>query len=576
MDRLSRRQFIVGGSCIGAGLTLSRGSRAAPDITPSDGLPSELLPGVNQRRAAILAAMAKHAVPAAAVALIHRGKVAWTEGFGVTDRVSGNAVDTRTLFSIQSTSKNFTATAIMLAVQKRILDLDRPITAYLPEFKVQSRFEEAPQREMTLRLLLSHRAGFTHEAPIGNNNYPAFPSFEAHIRSISDTWLRYPVGERYSYSNLGFDLAGYILQKASGVPFDEFVRATVFDPLGMADSTFSSKVYTTRENRAVGHKPGYDTVPLVTPLIPSGGVYTSAKDMATYALFHLNKGMVSGTQILDTKLWEEMHTLQFDGHYCLGVTRDKVKYGETLLSVLNHNGGGFGFGSIFTFYPEADLAWVALFNNGDAPYDEFGEALPQDLLQRQYGEPASVLAAKGLYAVDIPRKVLESYVGGYVARGDRFVDFNFKDGRFAMQDGGRFYEVTFISPENAFITGALNAHFLRFDPAQRGETARVEWSDGPSDLDYNDGPHDVAGPNKKEWVKYLGDYQVMRWGKPSGKMTVHTKNGYLYIDNLRLVVELRRGLFFAANGEALDFRDKLPTFGNIPTEKVQGGNPVIA
>ncbi len=107
-----------------------------------------------------------------------------------------------------------TAAAIMLAVQRGLLDLDKPIAAYLPDFTVNSRFEAKPQAKMTLRHLLSHRAGFTHEAPIGNNDDLSFPSFEAHVRSISDTWLRFPVGDRFRYSNLGVDLAGFILQTA--------------------------------------------------------------------------------------------------------------------------------------------------------------------------------------------------------------------------------------------------------------------------------------------------------------------------------------------------------------------------
>lgn len=105
-------------------------------------------------------------VPAASVCLLYQGKAVWVEGFGVTDLKSKRRVGAGTIFSIQSTSKNFTATAIMLAVQRGLLDLDKPITAYVPDFTVHRRFESAPQEKMTLRLLLSHRAGFTHEAPV--------------------------------------------------------------------------------------------------------------------------------------------------------------------------------------------------------------------------------------------------------------------------------------------------------------------------------------------------------------------------------------------------------------------------
>ncbi len=99
-----------------------------------------------------------------------------------------------TVFSVQSISKNFTAAAVLLAVQEGLLDLDTPITTYLPDFTVHGIFEDHPERKITLRMLLSHTAGFTHETPIGNNFDLGSVSFEDHIKSISDTWLRFPVG----------------------------------------------------------------------------------------------------------------------------------------------------------------------------------------------------------------------------------------------------------------------------------------------------------------------------------------------------------------------------------------------
>jgi len=566
MNRFSLRHFIVGATYAGAASTFPRASRADEYVRLSNDLPADLLGGIDKQRDHIVAAMAKSNVPGAAVALVYEGQIVWTEGFGVTDCASGGRVGTDTIFSIQSISKNLTATVVMLAVQKGILDLDKPITAYLPGFTVHSRFEDAPQRKMTLQLLLGHRAGFTHEAPVGNNYYPESPGFEAHVRSISNTWLRYPVGERYSYSNLGFDLAGYCLQQASGVPFEDFVKTALLDPLGMANTTFSGKAYTISKDRAVGSQPGYEAVPLITPLIPSGGAYTSAKDMGTYALFHLNKGMSAGTRVLDERLWQEMHTLQPGAHYCLGITRTQVKFGERQFDWFNHNGGGFGFGSIFSFYPEAKLAWVALFNNAQAPYDEFGDSFSQDILKRIYGPAKSTLPANTLKAVELPRAVPESYIGNYIARGDRFIHFKFHDGAFGMQDGD-FYKVTFLSSVDGFITGALNAHMLRFDAAQKRETARIEWPDGPSDLDYNDGPHDIAGANERHWKEYLGEYQIMRWGKPSQKLTVQIRNGHLYLDARRLIVETQKGLFFSADGEALDFRHSEATWQNIPMQR---------
>ena len=147
--------------------------------------PAELQSLISRERDNILAAMAQDDVPGAAVRLLYQGKPAWVEGLGITDSDSRRRVGAGRGFSIQSTSKNFTATAIMMAVQRGAWTSTSRLRPTCRNFTVQSRFESRPQERMTLRLLLSHRAGFTHEAPIGNNYDPAFPDFETHIRSIS-------------------------------------------------------------------------------------------------------------------------------------------------------------------------------------------------------------------------------------------------------------------------------------------------------------------------------------------------------------------------------------------------------
>ena len=154
-------------------------------------------------------------------------------------------------------SKVFTATAVMQAVQSGRLDLDVPITTYLPGFTVHSAFEAHPEQRITLRMLLSHTAGFTHEAPLGNNYEPEPGDFDAHVRSISDTWLRFPVGTGYAYSNLGIDLAGYILEQVSDKPFPVVMRDSLLAPLGMDHSTFDRAQVHATADRAVGHSAGW-------------------------------------------------------------------------------------------------------------------------------------------------------------------------------------------------------------------------------------------------------------------------------------------------------------------------------
>jgi CubicO group peptidase (beta-lactamase class C family) len=570
MSFSSRRSFLRGAVWTAAASFCAVGKRAgAREGASRADVPPELQSLVAPERSNIVEGMAREDIPGAAICLIHEGKT-WIEGFGVTDKASNRRVSSDTIFSIQSTSKNFTATAIMLAVQRGLLDLDQPITTYLSGFTVQSRFEREPQQKMTLRHLLSHRAGFTHEAPVGNNYEPAFPDFEAHVRSISQTWLRYPVGERYRYSNLGVDLAGYILQVRSGMPFAEWLRTMLFEPLGMNDSTAAIDVYVRRQNRAVGHEKGYTTVPLKTPLIPSGGVYTSARDMAAYCQFHLNRGKVDTQVILREELWNDMHGFSFGGDYSLGVIRTELRYGDTAIRLLSHRGGGFGFGSVFDYCPQANLAWVALFNRpGSAAY-RFGEGLVQAALTRRYGARKPRLPRGDLAPVEPTPEQLQQFVGNYIGRNIA-ADIKLQGKTLGMQVGSTFKPMQFISPSEAFIAG-MDAETVtyRYCAAGHLEPAHFECSIGEDSLDYNDGGQDVAGPDKPGWVPFLGQYRIYQWGRASESVTIRRENGYLYVDRIRLILELEPGLFFACDGEAVDFRYGDPTWRNIRLRRVTG------
>ena len=222
----------LGASCwhrltlTGAACVLLAGASAGPAIDPA----SAASPAADGAASVIAAyrdripqLMAGQGIPGLAVALVDRDGVLWTQGFGHLDDASP-PVTVDTMFSVQSMSKNFTAVAVMQAAGAGLLDLDEPITTYLPNFTVHSVFEDHPERKITLRMLLAHTAGFTNEAPIGNDYERDPGTFEEHIRSISDTWLRFPVGSGQAYSNLGIDLAGAILARVSGAPFAAVMR----------------------------------------------------------------------------------------------------------------------------------------------------------------------------------------------------------------------------------------------------------------------------------------------------------------------------------------------------------------
>jgi CubicO group peptidase (beta-lactamase class C family) len=552
MSHTTRRSFLMGAAlALGGGLPVT----AAQPPIPIDAM-------IERERRRIRATMQSDDIAGVAVCLLHQGKAVWTEGFGVTDKDSNRPIGAGTIFSIQSTSKNVTAMAILRAVQHGLLELDEPIDTYLPDFAVQSRFESAPQKKMTLRLLLSHRAGFTHEAPVGNNYDPAYTDFESHVRSIARTWLRHPVGERYRYSNLGVDLAGYILQTVGKAPFADLVKTLIFDPLGMADSTAATEVYAGRENRALGHDRGHAAVPLKTPLIASGGVYTSARDMAAYLACHLDRGRNGGKVILEERLWREMHSFSLGGDYGLGVIREDRRYGNAPIRMFGHKGGGFGFGCVCNYCPQAQLAWIALFNRpADAAY-RFGEQLQNEILEGLHGRRRALLPAADLPPIELQSSQIELLLGTYAGR-DSLSEMKLDNGILGLATGTAFLPVKFTSPDDMVLSGPLDeASTYRHFQASAGQPAHFECSISEKGLDYNDGPRDAVGPDKADWEPFVGSYQILQWGRRAQLLSVHRKNGHLYLGAIRLIVEGEPGLFFTCDGEAVDFRTE-PTWRNI-------------
>jgi CubicO group peptidase (beta-lactamase class C family) len=521
-----------------------------------------------QARRGVEAIQKGRGVKGVAAALLVDGAPIWMETFGDTGGPTSRPIGLDTIFSVQSTSKHMAATAVMMAVKRGLVDLDRPLTDYLPDFTVNSRHEMEPQRRMTLRLLLSHRAGFTHDAPVGSNYVvEARPDFRAHIDSIQRTWLRFPVGERYAYSNLGIDLAGHVLQRVTGLSYPEILRRWIFEPLGMESTTADGDVYEARRNRAIGHVAGFDEIPVRLPFVPAGGVYSSVSDMAKYAQFHLRRGASERGQLLDRSLWAEMHDFRYGANYALGVGRRRpLRLERGTFALLTHNGGGFGFGCTFLYCPTEGVAWIALYNAA-MDDDPFNEIMPQPVLEARHGRPLPP-PQNPRPVVRLSRERLHARAGLYMNRDSRCIasvedeslTLEFKDRRGANR-------LAFLSTDEAWVVdGLLRGDTVKFYPAVGLRAASFAFTSGDR-WDFIDGPSVEPGPVGSEYDDRLGRYAIEIWGKPVAQVTLSKRNGWLYYEDIRLAPFLR-GLFFSGAGEALDLRGAIPTARNIPLHRI--------
>jgi CubicO group peptidase (beta-lactamase class C family) len=307
--------------------------------------------------------MSRHGIPGMAVGTCTTDGTFSAQVYGVTRR-GGHAITARTIWSLQSQTKTYTATLVLMAAQLGLVDLDVPVTTYLPAFTVRSTFEQRPEQKMTLRHLLSHTAGFTHNAPIGSNFRVGRESFSAHCASISQTWLRFPVGTQYAYSNLGIDLAAHILEDVTGEAYPRLVARQLLQPLGLDRTSADARVIARDNNRALGHDSRLRRLPVRVPMTSSGGMWGSVEDSMRFALWHLR----GDDDLLRSDLREQLARspvppADADNGYGLGMSVAR-RHGHTFHG---HSGGGFGFLSDTYWMPERGVGVVVLTNSVDHP-----------------------------------------------------------------------------------------------------------------------------------------------------------------------------------------------------------------
>jgi CubicO group peptidase (beta-lactamase class C family) len=513
--------------------------------------------------------LSEASIPGAAIVVVDDRRIVWEKAYGHVDGEDSRPVDSTTVFSIQSMTKSFTALAVLMAVQDGLVDLDSPIKEYLPAFTVNSIHDEHPEETITLRHLLTHRAGFTHEAPFGSN-IDDRNDFTKHIESISTTWLRYPVGYRLSYSNMGVDLAGYILQVRSGMPFELYVKKKVLEPIGMTGSSLDMVAIEENDNRAIGHSNDRDTLPLRIPMIPSGGLYSNIRDMAKYLQFHINKGVVDGHRLLRADLIAEMHGIQFAhpgqrSGYGLCLIREPVSDSYNIY----HSGGGYGFLSDMVMYPEKTLGVVLLTNSGDHDISSWRLRSPIDeLIVTRYGAtPVDNAGIEQMTKLETDNPRVQAIIGHYGGKGGLVIEHESKvlGLRFSSDD---FYELTFYDDAGELVGMFGKFSEIRFLPSfngRPGSLLKIHRSLGGYATfnihDFNDAPTDPLGPDKPHWSEYVGDYEPLGHSEPEDSVRVSVRNGYLYVSEDKCT-EHEPGLFFTYDGEAFDLRSDPPTMAN--------------
>ena len=250
-------------------------------------------------------------IPGAVVVVVKDGKILTARGFGYADVAKRNPVDPyNTLFRTGSVSKLVTWTAVMQLVEQKKLDLDQDVNKYL-DFKIPAR-AGAP---VTLRNIMTHTAGFEE----AGKNIIAFdraqvPAYGALLKAWVPERI-YDAGTTPAYSNYATALAGYIVERVSGLPFDDYVEQQIFAPLKMRSASMRQPLppklavhMATGYAKQGKESPGFE---IVGPA-PAGSMSASGEDMARFMIAHLQHGELDGKRILSAETADIMHASPLD------------------------------------------------------------------------------------------------------------------------------------------------------------------------------------------------------------------------------------------------------------------------
>ena len=336
---------------------------------------------------AIIQAMKTANVPGAAMLIIRDGQVCATKEYGLADPITARPVTSDTLFTIASISKTVTATALMTLYEQGKFDLDDNINKYLP-FTVYN--PNIPDPPITFRMLLSHTSSIQDsdvltehytlkqtpvlpDSPISLRDYlKDYLSVDGKLYNAKDNFLEDVPGTTYKYSNTGFGLVGFLTECISGIPFDEYCKKAVFEPLGMKNTAWYFKDVDT-SLMAIPY--GYDNQLCQSirygfygyPTYPDGALKTSVNEFARFLSIFINDGRsFEGKVILHPKTVKKMlSTYNFPG-IDPGKSVGLAWHFDT--NVYHHSGGDPGISTDTYFNPETRLGIIFFCNGSDFYY----------------------------------------------------------------------------------------------------------------------------------------------------------------------------------------------------------------
>lgn len=353
--------------------------------------------------------------PGGTVGIIKEGKLVFAKGYGSANLDYNILNESKTVYRIGSTSKQFTAACIVLLSQQGKLSLEDKLIKFFPDFPAYA-------NDITIQHLLNHTSGIrdylilARLSGLGSEDYYTDQIVEKWLTNQEE--LNFNPGDEYLYSNSGFWLLGQIVKSASGVTMAEYAEENIFIPLEMNDTHFHNDHNRIVKNRASGYRPnrkgGYSISMTTLDMIGDGGIFTTVEDLAKWdASFY-------GSKTLNQSFWKKMT------HVGTLNNGKKITYASGLdittykgLKIIQHGGSFVGYKAEMIRFPEAQFSVILLANRADANPTRMAYKIADLFLENEYKTAKSTESinsdaeAVSLKPISLAKGELQGFEGEY-------------------------------------------------------------------------------------------------------------------------------------------------------------------
>lgn len=370
-------------------------------------------------------------------AIIMDGKVIWKKGFGYADRLAKTPMTVNTVVNIGSVTKTFTALSVMQLEEKHLLNIQKPLTTYLPTFHPLTR-PGISLDSVTVKTLITHTSGI--QPDVWRNSDLASGSYTDVLGFINQTYLVYPAGLAGLYSNAGYNILGHLIRDVSKTDYAQYVHKNIFNVLGMKHSGFAMDGL---RNRTKIYAYGQQADEYELRDIASGGIYTDMNDFTRYAIGMLQAYRGESTALLKQATAQKMFSLQ-NGQVPLETNKKGLGWfmfrNDSTFAMYHAGSAGFTHAKLLLI-PDRNAALLVLTNTAEGgqaaetfcfnQLPRFGLRIP-DL----FPTPTTHSVGQQQDLVTLPDSTLASYVGVY-AESSSYNVVKLNNHQLTLANGGQ-------------------------------------------------------------------------------------------------------------------------------------------